>query len=121
MGSNIEFGNKGENLAIDYLINKGYIILERNYVIGKNEVDIIARDKGEIVFIEVKTRASNYFCEPEYAVKIDKQKAIIRVANLYILRKKINQEARFDVISIILSQQETKINHIEKAFEPFPY
>ncbi|MFA5541074.1 MAG: YraN family protein [Bacteroidales bacterium] len=121
MGNTKEFGNKGEDIAIDYLIQKGYIILARNFVSGKNEVDIIARNKGEVVFIEVKTRATSYFCEPEYAVKMDKQRAIIKVANSYIFKNKVMEEARFDIISIIISDTETKINHIERAFEPTLY
>lgn len=121
MESNVDFGKKGERAALDYLIDKGYIILDTNYKSGKNEVDIIARDKGEIVFIEVKTRSTDWFCDPEYAVKRDKQKAIIKVANSYILRHRINEEARFDIISIISNENTKEINHIERAFEPMPF
>lgn len=119
--SHISVGKQGEKIAIDYLIEKGYLILERNYVSGKNEVDIIAKNKGEIIFIEVKTRTSSYYISPEQAVNRNKQRSIIRVANSYILRNRIDKEARFDIISIILEANGHEINHIERAFEPMPY
>jgi len=121
METTVSFGKKGETIALEYLIKKGYMILERNYRSGKNEIDIIARNSGEIVFIEVKTRSSEIFCEPESAVNRDKQRAIIRVAHSYIMRNNIKEEARFDIIAIIRNEVETKINHIENAFTPMPY
>ncbi len=121
MDTTVVFGQKGEKLALEYLMDKGYMILETNYRSGKNEIDIIARNSGEIVFIEVKTRSTDIFCEPESAVKKDKQRAIIKVANSYILRNNINEEARFDIIAIVTNNEGTKINHIENAFTPMPY
>ena len=121
MDTSYVFGQKGEKLALEYLIEKNYIILERNYRSGKNEIDIIARNSGEVVFIEVKTRSNDVFCEPESAVTKEKQRAIIKVANSYIVRNNINEEARFDIIAIVTNEDGTKINHIENAFTPMPY
>ena len=121
MDTSYVFGQKGEKLALEYLIEKNYIILERNYRSGKNEIDIIARNSGEVVFIEVKTRSNDVFCEPESAVTKEKQRAIIKVANSYIVRNNINEEARFDIIAIVTNESGTKINHIENAFTPMPY
>lgn len=121
MDTTVDFGQKGEKLALDYLIEKKYLILETNYRSGKNEVDIIAKNSGEIVFVEVKTRSTDIFCEPESAVTKEKQRAIIKVANSYILKNNINEEARFDIIAIIRNESETKINHIINAFAPMPY
>jgi putative endonuclease len=121
MDTSVNFGQKGEKIALEYLLEKKYLILETNYRSGKNEVDIIAKDKGEIVFIEVKTRSNNVFCEPESAVKKNKQRAIIKVANSYILRNNVNEEARFDIIAIVTNSEGVKINHIERAFTPMPY
>lgn len=115
-------GNIGEDLAYDFLVNNGYKILERNFIWNRNEVDIIAEDEKErcIVFIEVKTRNTDYFIQPFEAVDFKKQKAIIKVANAYIRSRNIDLEARFDVISIVKSEenQET-IEHITAAFEPY--
>ena len=115
-------GNLGEDLACDFLIKKGYKILERNFVWRKNEIDIIAEDEKEkqIVFIEVKTRNTDYFIQPFEAVDFKKQKAIIKVANAYIRIRNIDLEARFDVISIIQTEHGIQsIEHISSAFEPY--
>lgn len=112
-------GNLGEELACEFLVDRGYRIMARNYVFHKKEVDIIARDKNTIVFVEVKQRATNYFGEPYRAVDIRKQRSIIMVANNYIKQNKIDLEARFDIISIIyIPEQKPKIEHIISAFEP---
>lgn len=115
-------GNLGEDLASDFLVKKGYRIVERNFVWRKNEIDIIAEDEKEkqIVFIEVKTRNTDYFIQPFEAVDFKKQKAIIKVANAYIRIRNIDLEARFDVISIIQTEHGTQsIEHISSAFEPY--
>lgn len=117
MSEHNELGKRGENIATEYLTEKGYIILDRNWKFKREEVDIIARDKEYYVFIEVKTRADDYFETPEKAVTRAKQKKIITVANEYIQSNDIEEEARFDIISIILKgAEEPKINHIEDAF-----
>lgn len=115
-------GNLGEDLACDFLIKKGYKILERNFVWRKNEIDIIAEDEKErnVVFVEVKTRNTDYFIQPFEAVDFKKQKAIIKVANAYIHNRNLDLEARFDVISIIQTEEGTQtLEHITNAFEPY--
>ena len=109
-------GEKGENLASEYLIKKGYVIQERNWRNGKAEVDIIAKHNNEIVFIEVKTRASNAYGEPEEFVSEKKQELLRNAADNYVNEKAVFEEVRFDVISIILNNNESYINHIETAF-----
>lgn len=114
-------GNLGEDLASDFLVKKGYRIVERNFVWQKNEIDIIAEDEKErnIVFVEVKTRNTDYFIQPFEAVDFKKQKAIIKVANAYIRSRNIDLEARFDVISIVQNEQGSQtIEHIIGAFGP---
>ena len=120
--SGVDFGKQGEQMAVDYLAGKGYQILERNFVCGKNEVDIIARNGQEIVFVEVKTRATHAFGEPEEAVNIRKQRLIILVANAYIVKHNIDLESRFDIISIVDNQDGLpQINHIVSAFYPLAF
>jgi len=116
MTDNIETGRKGEDIAAGYILGKGYRILDRNWRFGKNEIDLIARDGSFIVIIEVKTRLSNYFSEPETAVTREKQRILVRAANAYVRNRRLNQEVRFDVIAILLDQEKEQINHIVDAF-----
>jgi len=118
MAQHNETGKQGEQIAVEYLAAKGYIILERNWRFKKNEVDIIVRNAEEIVFVEVKTRHENYLVEPELTVSKKQQRSIINSANQYIITKDIDLEARFDIISIVLSSQGEKILHIDGAFYP---
>lgn len=117
--NNKQKGNKGEELAVEYLIKKGYHIHRRNYISGKNEIDIVAQDKNTMVFVEVKERSTDYFGEPYKAVDFKKQQYIIKVADDYIRRYNIDLESRFDVISITIPPMgEAKIEHIIDAFTP---
>jgi putative endonuclease len=118
MSDHMELGRKGEELAAKYLTEKGFRILERNWRRGKNEIDIIARDGRYIVIVEVKTRESNALAEPETAVTREKQKALIRAANSYVMYKNLVDEVRFDIVSIIISKGKELINHIPDAFYP---
>jgi len=118
MAEHNEFGKKGEEIARHYLVGKGYKIMETNWVSGKNEIDIIAREGKYIIVVEVKTRHSNYSGEPETAVTREKQKSLIRAANAYIRMMNIDLEVRFDIISILIIKGKEQINHIEDAFYP---
>jgi putative endonuclease len=118
MAEHNELGKQGEEIAVSYLLKKGYIILDKNWRAGRNEIDIVAKEKDFVVIIEVKARSSGSFAEPEEAVTREKQQALVRAANSYIFRKNINFEARFDIISIIHNKNETRINHIKDAFYP---
>lgn len=118
MAEHNELGKTGEQLAREYLITKGYKILETNWRSGKDEIDIIARDKQQIVVVEVKTRTSNVLVEPEAAVAKEKQRMLVRGANTYVQRYNINAEVRFDILSIIISKDTHHIKHIPDAFYP---
>ncbi len=118
MADHNELGKKGEQIAHDFLIEKGYKILERNYRFRHLEVDIIAEHKGYLVVVEVKTRNSDFMAGPEITVTKQKQKAIVKVANAYIHDKDIDPETRFDIISIILNTRQKQIEHFYDAFYP---
>lgn len=109
-----ELGLKGEVLAKEYLINKGYKILDTNYKNKIGEIDIIAKIKNTIVFVEVKARESIRFGYPREAVNYYKQQKIRNVAIGYLKFKGLYEkvDVRFDVIDIIGD----KITHIENAF-----
>ena len=109
-----ETGKLGEDLACKYLETKGYKIIERNFEARQGEIDIIAIDKKEIVFIEVKTRTSDNFGKGCEAVNYYKQQRYVKIAKYYTVCNKIKDvNIRFDVIEI----QNEQINHIISAFE----
>lgn len=113
-----ETGAAGERLAAAYLEKKGYIIAERNYRCIFGEVDLIARDGNTIVFIEVKSRRSKEFGDPESSVGRTKQIKLSKIALAYLNERNFeNQSARFDVIAILLRRNGNEIRHIQNAFE----
>ena len=118
MPEHIELGKRGELIAIEYLESKGYKILENNWRTNRKEIDIIAIDNNEIVFIEVKTRRNNHYGDPEEAVDMKKQKHLINAAEDYIFSNKIDLDTRFDIISVIYDGRNHSINHIKEAFCP---
>ena len=118
MAEHNDFGKLGEELAVDYLTGKGYEILERNWRNIHKEIDIIAKDGKFLVIVEVKTRQTDEYGEPDIAVTRKKQRMLIAAANAYITRNKLDVETRFDIISIILKDSEPVIEHIEDAFLP---
>ncbi len=111
----IKVGKEGEKLAADYLLGKGFEVIEKNYRYRRFEIDIIAKKESTIVFVEVKTRSGNYFGEPEETVAEKQAAQIIEAAENYIFENDWNGEIRFDIISI-LKRKENKITHFEDAF-----
>ena len=111
-----ELGKLGEELACDYLTSKGYQILERNWRSGHKEIDIIALADTTLVVVEVKTRKSDDYGDPDIAVGRDKQRMLIWAADSYVRYKNLNVDVRFDIISIVISDGEPEIEHIEDAF-----
>lgn len=120
MAEHNEVGGKGELLAGNYLMKKGYEILATNWRWRKSELDIVARDGAWLVFVEVKTRQAGSPADPEEAITLRKQKQLILGANGYIATTGIDLECRFDVISVILHEASARINHFTHAFRPLP-
>ena len=118
MAEHNEFGKKGEDIAVEYLEKKGYKILERNWKMGKYEIDIIAKEGKYTVVVEVKSRNSNFAGEPETAVTREKQRFLVTAANAYVRKMHYEEEVRFDIISILIVKGKEIINHIEDAFYP---
>jgi putative endonuclease len=113
-----KFGEKSENLAAWYLKKNGYKIIEQNYRNRMGEIDIIAREKKTIVFVEVKSRRSIRYGNPKWAVTPKKQRKISMVA-LYYLKttQQIDAKARFDVVSITSNRDEPQIEIVRNAFD----
>jgi putative endonuclease len=110
-------GKDGEVLAADFLKNKGYRILDKNFRTVFGEIDIIAKDCGVVVFVEVKTRTDITFGYPFEAVNPKKREKIRKTALCFLKKLKKSVPARFDVLSIYFEKGERKIDHIKDAFE----
>lgn len=115
---NKSIGNKGEKLAKELLISKGYSIKATNWRHSYLEVDIICESDTEIVFVEVKTRSDGYFGDPIQSVSSKQQKNLIEAAQAYIEQFEIDKEFRFDIIGILNEKQYPDIHHVEDAFGP---
>lgn len=116
MDNRKDTGNIGEDIVAKYLEEKGYEIIERNFMCKLGEIDIIAQDKDEIVFIEVKTRKILSYGNPADSVNEPKQKHIYKAAEYFLLiNNKLDDFTRIDVIEVYLNDTGYKINHIKKA------
>lgn len=116
-----EIGDEGEDLAVAFLESNGYTILERNYHFEHAEVDIVAYDNAScIVFVEVKTRSSNQYGEPEEYIDKEKKQNVYKAAEAWVYERKMDgAPIRFDVISILQQSEEApEIKHFEEAFTP---
>ena len=113
----IQTGERGEELATEFLINKGYKILDKNWRHGHGEIDIIAKINNILVFVEVKTRKNLEFGEPEYSITKNKQKQIRKIAEAYLYENSTDLDCRIDVVAILLKKNlPPEINHIKNAF-----
>lgn len=121
MAKHNDIGRWGEQIAEQYLRAKGYEILLKNNRVGRLELDLVVRQNPtELVIVEVKTRSSALWQDPLAAVDKQKQKHLIRAGNhlLHVLNT-ANAAIRFDLISVVGTQSDYQISHIEDAFYPF--
>ncbi len=113
-----QFGYKGESIAVGFLKKNGYKILEQNYKNKLGEIDIVAKDRGTLVFVEVKTRRSDQYGHPKWAVTPRKQRKISMVALYYLKEnRQTNRKARFDVVTVLDRQKPPVVEIIKNAFE----
>ena len=112
-------GVKGEELAKKHLMEKGYQILETNWRYKRKEIDIIAQIDDIVAIVEVKTRSTDYYGNPEEFVNPQKQRYLIEAADEFIQNLDLELEVRYDIISVILKGEKTKLEHIKDAFVPF--
>ncbi len=119
MAAHNDLGKLGEEIAVTYLQDLGYKILNTNWRCARAEIDIIADLNGTIVFVEVKTRSSVDFGQPEEFVSFKKEQHLEFASSVYIDMKNHQGEIRFDIIAIVFENEHLyKINHIEDAFWP---
>jgi len=116
--NNQESGKLAEEAAVNFLKEKGYKILSRNFKTKLGEVDVVARDRDTYCFIEVKSRNSDRFGLPQEAVSVLKQRQISKAALGYLKKNRLlNEKARFDVVSIMYQNSSPVIDLIKNAFE----
>jgi putative endonuclease len=119
MAHHNELGKMGEQLATDYLLYNGYEILKRNFFYDKAEIDIIAKKKETLAIVEVKTRKTDSFGNPQEFVTKNKIKLLVRAANEYVISNDLDVEVRFDVISVLKNKTTERIEHFKDAFYHF--
>ncbi|GAA3762700.1 YraN family protein [Flavobacterium ginsengiterrae] len=123
MAEHNELGKKGEELAVEYLQQNGYEILDRNWVFQKAEIDIIAKKDNILAVVEVKTRSSLDFGSPQDFVKPKKINLLIKAVNAYINYREKDFEddlnVRFDIVAIHKNEETFAIEHLTDAFYHF--
>lgn len=118
MVSHHEIGELAERLAQKHLLKLGYKILDTNWYHGHLELDIVAREGGELVIVEVKSRNGIRYEHPSEAVTNVKMKRLVEAAEAYIFKKNLNLETRFDVVTVIFWGQDFELEHFKDAFYP---
>ncbi|MEN2398269.1 YraN family protein [Flavobacterium sp. MC2016-06] len=119
MAEHNELGKKGEELAVEFLQQDGYEILDRNWTFQKAEIDIIALKESVLAIVEVKTRSSLDFGLPQDFVKPKKIQLLVKAVNAYINYREIDFNVRFDIISIHKNGETFAIEHLTDAFYHF--
>lgn len=118
MAQHNNLGQQGEQVAADYLTERGYRILHRNWRCGHKELDIVARKENLLVIVEVKTRKDCLFATPEEAVNGRKIRRMVASADAYVRKYGIDLPIRFDLITLVGETPPFRIEHIEDAFYP---
>lgn len=114
-----QLGKYGEDLAAAYLQTQGYRIVKRNYRFRKAEIDILAFKDQLLVVVEVKTRNSKDFGDPQSFVRKAQVQLLVQAADHYLQEQQLDAEVRFDIIAVIKNKHEQKIEHLEDAFYHF--
>jgi putative endonuclease len=112
----MQTGADGEKVAAEYLIEKGYEIMERNYRYGRAEVDLIVKKGKWLVFVEVKTRSNHNFGFPEEFVDREKEENIFMAAEEYMYRVDWQGNVRYDIVSVLGVGFQREVAHFEDAF-----
>lgn len=119
MANHNDLGRKGEKLAIDFLMKNGYEIVERNYRFNQAEVDIIAKKEYILAVVEVKTRSTIDFGNPQDFVKPKQIKRLVKAIDDYVTINCLDVEVRFDIIAIVKTGNNYTLEHLKNAFFHF--
>lgn len=121
MAAHNELGKWGEDEATLYLENEGYIVIDRDWKVGKRDLDILAvsPDGKTLVVVEVKTRSGEEYQQPEEAVDVRKMRNLAIAANTYVKEQNVEKELRFDIVTVVgVGHQVKRIEHLVDAFNP---
>ena len=121
MAEHNKLGKWGEDEAALYLEDEGYVIIDRNWKIGKRDLDILALspDGKTLAVVEVKTRSGDEYQQPEEAVDGRKMRNLAIAANAYVKEHQVDKELRFDIISVVgVGHQVEHLEHLKDAFNP---
>jgi putative endonuclease len=119
MAKHNELGKKGEQLAVDFLLKNNYEIVERNYRFDKAEVDIITKKDSILAIVEVKTRSTVDFGNPQDFVKPKQIQRLVKAVDEYVTVNGLDVEVRFDIIAIVKEGGRFNIEHLQNAFYHF--
>ncbi len=119
MGKHNEFGREGEQFAVDFLRQTGYLIIQRNYRYLKAEIDIIAQKEGILAVVEVKSRNSYFLEDIADTVNAKKIKLVVMAADHYVIQNNLDVEVRFDLVILLKQYGKFTVEHIENAFYHF--
>ena len=119
MARHNDLGKVGEDLAVDFLIRNDYYIRARNFRFEKAEVDIIAQKEELLIIVEVKTRSTTDFGNPQDFIKPKQIANLVKAVNAYVEQEGLDYEVRFDVIAIIKNRNQLEIEHLKDAFYHF--
>lgn len=119
MAQHNELGKRGEDMAVAHLLSTGYEIVARNFIFQKAEVDIIARKDNILAVVEVKTRSTPDFGNPQDFVKKKQIKQLVKAIDYFVNEHQLDVEVRFDIVAIIKNKAGTRLEHIKDAFLHF--
>ncbi len=119
MGKHNEFGKEGEQIAVDFLLKKGYTIVYRNYRYLKAEVDILAQKENILAVVEVRSRSSDFIENIADTITPKKIKLLVAAADHYVTEANLDVEVRFDIITILKNKKRFELEHLENAFYHF--
>jgi putative endonuclease len=119
MGRHNEFGKEGEQIAVNFLIKKGYEIKYRNYRYLKAEIDVIAQINNTLCIVEVRSRSSNFIENIAETITKKKIGLLVTGADHYVIENDLDVEVRFDVITILKNKRVFEVEHLENAFYHF--
>lgn len=118
MAAHNELGTWGEGIAYEYLRHGGYRILHRNWQFGHRDLDIVAIENDVLVIVEVKTRRNEAYMDADLAVNVQKIRSLAIAANAYIKSECLDNEVRFDIITIVGTPEKYELRHTKDAFLP---
>lgn len=121
MAGNIVTGRKAEDIALDWLLHKGFALIERNCRVGHKEMDLVMESEERIHIVEVKSLSAPLLLEPSEKVNLKKQKLLAAAAAWYVKRHQLVKEVQFDIVSVVFEGDCHTVEYIPEAFFPVYY